>query len=339
MRHVTAYASDRRPISSAVIETFVPIVLVVRPLVTTLANRQCRRCMAAALALLAACAFAAGAVLQQRGTLQAPATGEDARFLVQILREPVWLFGGLLQVAGWILQAAALDRGPLVVVQSLTTFSLVIALPLGVRFTDQHVGRREILGAIAVIAGIILFLAAGTPSGGTSNPSAAAWWSAGLVSVVIVAGMATLGRTRQGATRAALFGAAAGVGFALQAAVTKVFVGELGNGVASLLTTWSTWVLILAALAGFVLQQSALKTGVLASAMAASNASTLLFSVLFGIAIFDETLTQGNTRLVSAWIGLAIAVTGVLTLAKSVPGTTPIRTTPSRDVSNPGTLA
>ncbi len=250
--------------------------------------------MAAVLALLAACAFAAGAVLQQRGTLQAPAPGEDARFLVQILREPVWLVGGLMQVAGWILQAAALDRGPLVVVQSLTTFSLVIALPLGVRFTDQHVGRREILGAVAVIAGIILFLMAGSPSGGTSNPSATAWWSAGLVSVAIVAGMAMLGRTRQGATRAALFGAAAGVGFALQAAVTKVFVGEIGNGVASLLTTWSTWVLIVSALVGFVLQQSALKTGVLASAMAASNASTLIFSVLFGIAIFDETLTQGT---------------------------------------------
>jgi hypothetical protein len=52
--------------------------------------------MAAALALLAACAFAVGTALQQRGTLDAPAAGEDARFLVQILREPVWLVGGLM---------------------------------------------------------------------------------------------------------------------------------------------------------------------------------------------------------------------------------------------------
>ena len=135
------------------------------------------------------------------------------------------------------------------------------------------------------------------------------------------------GRTKQGATRAALFGAAAGVGFALQAAVTKVFVGELGNGVASLLTTWSTYVLIVSALVGFVLQQSALKTGVLASAMAASNASTLIFSVIFGIAIFDETLTQGDARLMPAWIGLAVAVAGVLSLARTSPGTTPERAT------------
>ena len=279
--------------------------------------------MAAVLALLAACAFAAGTVLQQRGTLQAPATGQDARFLVQILREPVWLVGGLLQVVGWVLQAAALDRGPLLVVQSLTTFSLVIALPLGVRLTDQHVGRREILGAVAVIAGIIVFLAAGTPADGTSNPSAAAWWTAGLASVVLVAGLAALGRPRHGATRAAIFGAAAGVGFALQAAVTKVFVGELGHGVAALLTTWSTYILILSAVAGFVLQQSALKTGALAPAMASSNASTLIFSVVFGIAIFGEKLTQGNARFVPAWIGLAVAVTGVVALARDTPSIAP----------------
>ena len=210
---------------------------------------------------------------------------------MQILHEPIWLVGGATQAAGWVLQAAALDRGPLIVVQAITTLSLVIALPLGVRLTGQHVGRREIAAALAVVAGIVVFLAVGSPAGGTSNPSAAAWWAAGIVSVVLVAGVATIGRSRHGATRAALFGAAAGIGFALQAAVTKVFVGELGHGVAALLTTWSTYVLIVSALAGFVLQQSALKTGVLAAAMASSNTSTLVFSVVFGIVIFDERLT------------------------------------------------
>jgi drug/metabolite transporter (DMT)-like permease len=279
--------------------------------------------MVAVLALLAACAFAAGTVLQQRGTLQSPASGDNPQFFVQILREPIWLLGALLQAVGWILQAAALERGPLLVVQSLTTFSLVIALPLGVRLTDQRVGRREVLGAVAFIAGIVVFLAAGTPTGGTSNPSAVAWWTALIASAVMVGGLAAVGRSVQGPTRAALFGSAAGVGFALQAAVTKVFVGELGNGVTSLLTTWSTYVLILSALAGFVLQQSALKTGALASAMASSNASTLVFSVVFGIAIFDETLTQNGVRLLPAWAGLAIAVTGVVALARATPNIAP----------------
>ena len=262
---------------------------------------------------MAAVAFAAGTVLQQRGTLRTPAG--DARFLVQILHEPVWLVGGGLQALGWTLQAAALDRGSLVVVQSLTTLSLVFALPLGAWLTDQHIGRTEIVGALAVVAGIVVFLSAGTPSGGTSNPSATAWWTAIVVSAVLVVGPGVLATKQRGAARAALFGVAAGVSFGLQAAVTKVFVNEIGHGVAHLLGTWSTYGLIVSALAGFVLQQSALKTGVLAAAMGANNASTLVWSVVLGFLVFDETMAADAARRFPAWLGLALAVLGVITLA------------------------
>ncbi|HEY1281526.1 MAG TPA: DMT family transporter [Acidimicrobiales bacterium] len=269
--------------------------------------------MAVALGLFAALAFAAGTVLQQRGTLRTPAG--DARFLVQILHEPVWLAGGGLQALGWTFQAAALDRGSLVVVQSLTTLSLVFALPLGAWLTDQHIGRTEIVGALAVVAGIVVFLSAGTPSGGTSDPSATAWWTAIVVSAVLVVGTGVLATKQGGATRAALFGVAAGVSFGLQAGVTKVFVNQIGHGVAHLLATWSTYGLIASALAGFVLQQSALKTGVLAAAMGANNATTLLWSVVLGFLVFDETMAADAVRRAPAWLGLALAVLGVITLA------------------------
>ncbi len=62
--------------------------------------------MAALLALLAATAFAFGNVLQQKGTLEAPASGDDPRSLAQILKRPVWLAGGTLQVSGRVLQPA-----------------------------------------------------------------------------------------------------------------------------------------------------------------------------------------------------------------------------------------
>jgi len=275
--------------------------------------------VAVALALLAAVSFAAGTVLQQRGTLQAPAGADDARFLVQILHEEVWLAGGMLQIGGWILQAAALDRGPLVVVQALCTLSLVIALPLGARLTNQHVGTRDVLAAVAVLSGIVVFLSAGAPTGGTTNPSAAEWWTAALLALVLIGGAGAFGRRRRGATRAALFGSAAGVAYALQAAVTKVFVGELGHGVAHLLATWSTYVLIVSAIAGFVLQQSALKTGALAPAMAASNASTLVFSAVFAFVVFDERLATGGSRVI-AIAGLGITVAGVVRLAAGSAG-------------------
>lgn len=271
------------------------------------------------LAFLAAFAFALGSVLQQKGTVEAPAGTQDLRFLVQILRRPVWLAGGALQVAGWVLQAMALRKGALIVVQSVTALSLVIALPLGAKITDQQVSRRVIIGAVAMVAGIVLFLLVGSPQGGTAQPDAAAWWSAILAVVVVIGFLAGLGRHRTGATKALLLGSAAGVGFALQAAVTKVFMTELGHGVAALLGDWTTYALIASAVAGFVLQQSALKTDVLAPAMTSSNAVTLFASVVLGLTVFGETLSHGHGRLAPAIIGLAFAMVGIVLLAGAKP--------------------
>jgi drug/metabolite transporter (DMT)-like permease len=271
------------------------------------------------LALLAALAFALGSVLQQRGTLETDAAEGDPRFLTQILRRPVWLAGTACQSSGWVLQAAALDRGSLIVVQSLTTLSLVLALPLGARLTHQRIGRRVWLGALAMVVGIVAFLSVGSPSGGTASPSAAEWWAAGAGSATIVAVLVLLGRSRSGAARALLFGSAAGVCYAMQVSVTKVFVTLVGGGLATYLTSWTIYVLIASALLGFVLQQSALKTGVLAPAMASSNAVTLFMSVLLGITVFGESLQSGGGRRLPAVLGLLVALLGVSLLAGAQP--------------------
>jgi drug/metabolite transporter (DMT)-like permease len=231
----------------------------------------------------------------------------------------VWLAGGACQAGGWILQAVALDKGSLIVVQSLTALSLVIALPLGARITNQQITRRVWLGALAMVAGVVLLLSVGTPSGGTSSPDATAWWSAGLVCLVLVLTLAGVGRRHQGAARALLFGSAAGVAYALQACVTKEFVTLVGHGLSTVLTSWEVYVLVASALVGFVYQQSALRTGVLAPAMASANAVTLVASVVLGIAVFGETLAGGGGRQAPAVLGLVLAVAGIALLATAKP--------------------
>jgi len=274
--------------------------------------------MGEALAILAAVLFALGTVLQQKGTLSTAAGEGDPRFLIQILRRPVWLAGAILQSAGWVVQAMALDRASLVAVQSLTALSLVIALPLGIVLTSQHIGRRELAGATLALVGIVFFISAGQPQGGTSHPSASAWWAACLITGVLVLILAGLGRRFTGASKALTYGAAAGLGYGLQAAVTKTFVTEIGGGVVALLGSWSVYVLIISAVTGFALQQSALKTGVLAPAMASSNSVTLFSSVILGIAVYGETLAKsGTSHAWSASAGLLIAIVGIALLAGS----------------------
>lgn len=204
------------------------------------------------------------------------------------------------------------------VVQSLTALSLVLALPLGALLTGQRIGRREVAGATLTVVGIIFFIAAGQPQGGTAHPSASAWWSACLVTALLVLVLFLAGRHRSGATKALVFGAAAGLGYGLQAAVTKTFVTQIGGGVVTLLTGWTVYVLILSALSGFALQQSALKTGVLAPAMASSNSVTLFSSVILGITVYGESLAStGAAHAGSTLVGLVVAVIGIALLAGS----------------------
>jgi drug/metabolite transporter (DMT)-like permease len=267
------------------------------------------------LALLAALCFAFGTVLQQRGTMQTPASSDDPRFLLQIIRRPVWLLGGSFQGAGWVLQAMALDRGSLIVVQSICTTSLVFALPLGMRLTGQVVGRREIAGAAAVVVGIVLFISAANTQATSSQPSATAWWIAGGLMTAAIGILMGLGWSGTAGRQALLFGLAAGCAFAFQAAVTKVFVHVLHHGPGAIFSSWTTYALILSAILGFVLQQSALKTGVLAPAMASSNAMTLFASALLGGIVFGESFAHGDGRMVPTVIGLAAALVGVCVLA------------------------
>jgi uncharacterized membrane protein len=89
--------------------------------------------------------------------------------------------------------------------------------------------------------------------------------------------------------------------------------------VAGLLGNWTTYALIVSAVAGFVIQQSALRTDVLAPAMASSNAVTPFASVVFGLTVFGETLSDGNGRLAPAIIGLILALVGIVFLAGAKP--------------------
>ena len=95
--------------------------------------------------------------------------------------------------------------------------------------------------------------------------------------------------------------------------------GDLAAFAATVTDQTADYALIVSAVVGFVLQQSALRTDVLAPAMASSNAVTLFASVTFGLTVFGESLSHGLGRLVPAIIGLALALIGIVLLAGAKP--------------------
>lgn len=275
-------------------------------------------CMWVLLSLVAATLLGLGTVLQQRGTLEDPqgSAGGNAQFLVGLHRRRVWLLGIAVGGLGEICQFLALRGGPLAGVQALMTLSLVISLPFGVWLTDQRLTRSVWVGACAATLGIMLFVLLGAPQIGTRSPTATAWWSAGLAGAVLVVILSWVASGRPAAVRAMLFGAAAGVAYALVSAVSKSLTGHLAGGLGEVVTSWELYVLTGAGLVGFTTGQFALRTGALAPAMAATNSVTLLGAVMLSLTVFGETFSPGPGHLVAAGCGLALTVFGVVLLAR-----------------------
>ena len=78
-------------------------------------------------------------------------------------------------LAGYVFQAAALDRGRLAIIQPLLVATVVFALPLGYFLTDQVVGRREVIGAAVIVLGLVLFVVYGDPAGGRDDAPNSRW--------------------------------------------------------------------------------------------------------------------------------------------------------------------
>ena len=128
------------------------------------------------------------------------------------------------------------------------------------------------------------------------------------------------GRRFTGAAKALTYGAAAGLGYGLQAAVTKTFVTEVGwRRPRRCSRSWSVYVLILSAVTGFALQQSALKTGVLAPAMASSQLGDAVLERdprHHGVRR-DAVSKSGTAHSGSTVVGLIVAIVGIALLAGS----------------------
>ena len=103
--------------------------------------------------------------------------------------------------------------------------------------------RPEVAAALAVTAGLGAFLVLADPSGGVDDPGAARW----IVSLRRGGGAVRRpdpGRARPPPVhRAALLGTAAGILFALSAALTKATVEQLDDGVLAIFEHWQLYAL------------------------------------------------------------------------------------------------
>jgi drug/metabolite transporter (DMT)-like permease len=269
-----------------------------------------------ALALVAAALFALGSVLQQKAGTNAPTIGARAGLLLRMARRPVWIAGVAADGLAFVAQAAALGVGRLAVVQPLLVACVAFALPLGAWLGGQRVGRTEVIAAAALLVGLGAFIVIADPAGGASSASLGSWLIAAAACVGPCVGLTLLAPRAPGPRRAALLGLAAGILFALSAALTKAVVKELSDGLLTLITTWPLYGLIAVGYVSMTLNQMSLDAGALAATMATSTALDPIVSVVLGLTLFQESVSAGPVQVLVILLALAVVVAAMLVLAR-----------------------
>lgn len=116
-----------------------------------------RALIAVCLATITSSLYALSATLQGLAAREAPASSAlQASLLAGLVRRRIWLVGGLAGLVGWGLQAAALALASVSLVQPALGLGLVVLLVFGGRMLGERVGPREVTGAVAITAAIIV---------------------------------------------------------------------------------------------------------------------------------------------------------------------------------------
>jgi len=243
------------------------------------------------LAIAASFCTATASLAQRRGATNVQTTGGfDARLLLRLARQPVWLLGIVSMIGGFVFQLTALRYGPLALVQPILSLELLLVFGF-LAFAGRRRTRikpRDWLGAVAMSAGVAVFLRLASASGGRLHAAGSSWLLAGLVTLgVVLAAVAVAFRmgNRPGATssrRAALLGSATGIAWGFVAAVIKELSSHLGGGLGAVFT--------------------------ILDPLAAS---------LLGIFLFGEQIQTGPWDLAGEALAVALVVAGAATLSRS----------------------
>ncbi|HYA67989.1 MAG TPA: DMT family transporter [Acidimicrobiales bacterium] len=270
------------------------------------------------LAALAAFANAATTILQRLGVETAPPeTTMRLSLLAYAVRRKVWLAGFGVLVVAFLLQAFALHFGPITVVQPALTLELPFLVIILWVWFHQRMGWREWVGAFGAAGGLAVFLVAANVGGGSGLPDFSSWT---VVTIACLAGVTlTVLFTRFGppAWKAAMFGSAAAIAFALTAAFIKQMTDQIASVGWGFLADWTPYAVAVTGLFGFFLAQNAFHSGPVTASQATLVVVDPLASVAIGIGLFGDSVATGGVRVPMEILGLVVMFAGVLSLAMS----------------------
>lgn len=269
-------------------------------------------------ALGAAFSNALGTVFQRKAALTVPRSDKlRAGLMLDLLRRPVWLLGIVAVITAAVCQAVALVTGPMTVVQPLFVLELPLALVIATVVLQGRLSATGWAAVCAVVGGLAVALVAASPAGNRTHVPMDRWIPALAVCAAAVVGLVLAALRRpEGRGRAACFGLATAVSYAMTAALMKTSMHTLDDsGLPAFLTTWQTYGFALFGASALFFLENAMQSGPLVASQPAITLGDASVSLALGITIYAEYV-RGGWWLLLQLLGAGLIVTGVIALSR-----------------------
>jgi drug/metabolite transporter (DMT)-like permease len=278
------------------------------------------------LALAGAVFMSLGAQYQHRGVEKVErlsgSTGTSGLTFAQVkalMTRPSWIAGTLMLGLAIVCQLAALVQAPLIVVQPLGAIALVMTTLLNARISGHTPTRQSITAIVACVGGIFLFVFFAAIFATEKDVTDTELFTilAILLVVIIVLGACWLVLRHR--MRALFYVIGAGILYGFVATLAKVVIKRVQAGNFEWITIVCVIALIAAAAVGAYFVQTAYSSGPPDLVIAGLTVVDPLIAVLIGMTILGEAAAAPPWVLVIFGVAGAIAVWGVVGLARYHP--------------------
>ncbi|HLY84900.1 MAG TPA: hypothetical protein VKO84_00070 [Gaiellaceae bacterium] len=268
-------------------------------------------------ASLASAFYNSGLLLQAEASRREPVSVAFAPgLLVRLVRRRRWLAGSAVAVLGWPLQAFALTRAPLTVVQPLLALGLIVPLAFGKRMLGELVRWLDVLNIGALVAGASLVVALAPPRSNVTRVSSQLAIALTVLAAVLVCALLLAAVVQH--RRGLMLTLAAGVGFALSSVTTKLLADALSRGH---WVAFAVWLAVTAAAGGVALvgEMNALQVSTASTVAALVLALETIIPVTLSPFLFGETVSGSEASIALRSAALALTIGAAIALARTRP--------------------
>lgn len=277
-------------------------------------------------ALIGAVFLSFGAQYQSRGLVKVEgitgakaSSGLNWRHIRELLRRPSWVVGTSLLGLAVVFQLLSLTLSPLIVVQPLGVVAMVITAVLNAKMTGVKTNHATRISIGMSVTGVAIFVLIAAFTAQSVPVTQAKLIVLLILFAVMLAAFGILFLLFRHKSVALVYIVGAGAIYGFVATFAKAVIQRFEQGEVDLLTWLVVAALVIGTLLGMSFVQNAYSSGPPDLVVAGLTVIDPLVAVIIGIVVLEEVSQAPLWAVIGFIISGAVAITGVLGLAKYHP--------------------